>query len=98
MRTLDDIALDRLHGVAVLVRVDFNVPLDDGRVVDDTRLTAALPTLEELRGAGARLVLMSHCGRPKGAPDPRYSLRPVARRLSELIGAEVIPKVNGHAG
>lgn len=89
MRTLDDIALDRLHGVAVLVRVDFNVPLDDGRVVDDTRLTAALPTLEELRGAGARLVLMSHCGRPKGAPDPRYSLRPVARRLSELIGAEV---------
>ena len=65
------------------------MPLADGRVVDDTRLTAAMPTLDELRGAGARLVLMSHCGRPKGVPDPRFSLRPVARRLSELLGAEV---------
>lgn len=89
MRTLEDIQLDRLHGAAVLVRVDFNVPLDDGRVLDDTRLTAALPTLEELRRVGARMVLMSHCGRPKGERDPRYSLRPAARRLSELMGAEV---------
>ena len=89
MRTLDDLAPDSLNGAAVLVRVDFNVPLDEGRVVDDTRLTAAIPTLDELRRAGARLILMSHCGRPKGAPDPSYSLRPVARRLSELLGAEV---------
>ena len=89
MRTLDDFALDQLHGSAVLVRVDFNVPLADGRVLDDTRLTAALPTLDELRRAGARLVLMSHCGRPKGEPDPSYSLRPVARRLGELMDGAV---------
>ncbi len=89
MKTLDDLALDRLQGLAVLVRVDFNVPLDNGRVVDHTRLTAALPTLDELRRAGARLVLMSHCGRPKGEPDPSFSLRPVAQRLSELMKAPV---------
>ena len=74
----------------VLVRVDFNVPLEEGRVADDTRIRAALPTLELLleRGA-AQLVLVSHLGRPKGGPDPQYSLRPVAERLGALVGREV---------
>jgi phosphoglycerate kinase len=87
--TLDDFAEGSLDGVRVFVRVDFNVPLDltekGGRVADDTRLVEALPTLRELAGKGAKLVLASHCGRPKGAPDPRYSLRPVAERLAELL-------------
>jgi phosphoglycerate kinase len=85
--TLDD--LPELAGRRVLVRVDFNVPLEDGRVGDDTRLREALPTITELSGRGARLLLASHLGRPKGAPDPRYSLRPVASRLGELLGAGV---------
>lgn len=85
--TLDD--LGDLDGVPVFVRVDFNVPLEDGRVADDTRLVEALPTLRELRGEGARLVLASHCGRPKGRRDERYSLRPVAERLGELLEAPV---------
>jgi phosphoglycerate kinase len=73
------------------VRVDFNVPLSAaGEVIDATRLEEALPTLRELAAAGARLVLASHCGRPKGAPDPRYSLRSVGRKLAELLAAEVV--------
>ena len=87
--TLEDLPLTSLNGVAVLVRVDFNVPLEDGQVADDTRLREALPTLHELRQAGARLVLASHCGRPKGEPDPRYSLRPVADHLAGLLGVPV---------
>lgn len=82
--TLDD--LDDLAGTRVFVRVDFNVPLEGGTVVDDTRIVEALPTLEELVERKARLVLASHCGRPKGQRDPRYSLRPVADRLVELMG------------
>ena len=89
MRTLDDLDLDALRSVVVLVRVDFNTPLADGRVADSARLEAALPTLDELRRAGARLLLASHCGRPKGCFEPRYSLRPVAQALSELIGQPV---------
>jgi phosphoglycerate kinase len=73
-----------LDGQRALVRVDFNVPLDGGRVTDDTRLVAALPTLEHLARAGARIVLLSHLGRPKGAPEAKYSLAPVAKRLGEL--------------
>ena len=78
-----------VRGKRALVRVDFNVPLEGDRITDDTRITAALPTIEALRGAGASVVLMSHLGRPKGKPDPRYSLAPVARHLGELLGASV---------
>jgi phosphoglycerate kinase len=76
-------------GRRVLVRVDLNVPLDGGRVADDTRIRAALPTIELLRERGAAVVLVSHLGRPKGRVDPALSMRPVGERLSELLGAEV---------
>ena len=83
--TLDDLGSAALDNRRVLVRVDFNVPLDGESVVDDTRLVEALPTLRELLAARARVILASHCGRPKGERDERYSLRPVARRLRELL-------------
>jgi len=94
VRTLRD--LPDLTGRRVLVRVDFNVPLDGDRVADDTRIRAALPTLKELRERGASLVLLSHLGRPKDR-EPELSLRPAAERLGELIGArvELVPAVRG---
>jgi phosphoglycerate kinase len=73
----------------VLVRVDFNVPLDKGQVTDDRRIRAALPTLNYLLDHGASLVLMSHLGRPKDGPDPKFAMDPVAERLSELLGRPV---------
>ncbi|MEM7147037.1 MAG: phosphoglycerate kinase [Verrucomicrobiota bacterium] len=77
-------------GKRVLVRVDFNVPLDEaGKITDDTRIRAALPTIEFLSEAGAKVVLMSHLGRPKGERKPEFSLKPVAERLGELISAKV---------
>jgi phosphoglycerate kinase len=87
MKTIDD--LGDLRGTRVLVRSDFNVPLDGTTITDDGRIRAALPTLTALLDAGARVVVTAHLGRPKGAPEAKYSLAPVAARLSELLGRPV---------
>ncbi|WP_309128605.1 phosphoglycerate kinase [Microbacterium sp.] len=87
LRTLD--SLGSLEGKRVIVRCDLNVPLRDGVITDDGRVRASLPTLNALINAGARVVVCSHLGRPDGAPDPQYSLEPVAQRLSELLGKPV---------
>jgi phosphoglycerate kinase len=88
-RTLESLEPAALEGRRALVRVDFNVPIKDGRVTDDTRIRAALPTIKYLRDKGARVVLLSHLGRPKGGPDPAYSMQPVVRELEKILGAPV---------
>ncbi|MGI5244338.1 phosphoglycerate kinase [Dactylosporangium sp. CA-139066] len=90
MKTLDDLLSEGVAGRRVLVRADLNVPLDGDKITDDGRIRAVLPTLNALREAGAaKITVMSHLGRPKGAPDPKYTLAPVAARLGELLGAPV---------
>ena len=88
-RALSDLPKEALDGKRALVRVDFNVPLKNGAVSDDTRIRAALPTIKYLRDGGARVVLLSHLGRPKGGPDPQYSLTQVVPTLEKLLGAPV---------
>ena len=89
-RTVRDLSNDELRGKRALVRADFNVPLDDNcEITDDTRIRAALPTLRLLMDRGARPIVLSHLGRPKGKPTQKYSLQPVGKRLEELIGKRV---------
>jgi len=88
-RALSDLPKEALDGRRALVRVDFNVPLKNGTVTDDTRIRAALPTIKYLREGGARVVLLSHLGRPKAGPDPQYSLKQVVPTLEQLLGAPV---------
>ena len=87
MKSLED--LGELRGRRVLVRCDLNVPLDGDTITDDGRIKASLPTLDQLREAGAKVVVLAHLGRPKGEVNPKYSLAPVATRLSELLGTPV---------
>lgn len=87
LRTIE--SLGSLSGKRVIVRCDLNVPLEDGRITDDGRVRASLPTLNQLISQGARVVVVSHLGRPEGEPNPKYSLEPVARRLGELLDRPV---------
>ena len=89
MKTLADLIDEGVAGRTVLVRSDLNVPLDGSTITDDGRIRASVPTISELSGAGAQVVVMAHLGRPKGGPDPQFSLAPVAARLGELLGAPV---------
>ncbi|MCI2418556.1 phosphoglycerate kinase [Saccharopolyspora sp. K220] len=89
MKNLDDLLSEGVRGRRVLVRADLNVPLDGEKITDDGRVRASLPTIRKLSDAGARVVVTAHLGRPKGEPDPKFSLAPVAGRLGELLGADV---------
>ncbi|MEP6797682.1 MAG: phosphoglycerate kinase, partial [Lapillicoccus sp.] len=90
MKTIADLlSAGDLHGQRVLVRSDLNVPLDGEKITDDGRIRASVPTIRSLAEAGARVIVCAHLGRPKGAPDPAYSLAPVAARLGELLGRPV---------
>lgn len=89
MRTLDELLATQVAGSAILVRSDLNVPLEGGRISDDGRIRASLPTIRALSDAGAKVVVCAHLGRPKGRPDPAYSLRPVADRLGDLMARPV---------
>ena len=89
MKTLDDLLAEGVSGRYVLLRADLNVPLDGDTITDDGRIRASLPTISKLVEAGARVVVAAHLGRPKGAPEPKFSLKPVAARLGELLDATV---------
>ncbi len=89
MKTLDDLLAEGVSGRRVLLRADLNVPLDGDTITDDGRIRASLPTITKLVDGGARVVVTAHLGRPKGEPDPKYSLAPVAARLNELLDATV---------
>ncbi|MBK3547362.1 phosphoglycerate kinase [Streptomyces rubiginosohelvolus] len=89
MKTIDELLAEGVAGKRVFVRADLNVPLDGTTITDDGRIRAVLPTVAKLAEAGARVVVASHLGRPKGAPDPAFSLAPAAARLGELLGADV---------
>lgn len=89
MKSFATLDQGNFKGKRVLVRVDFNVPMDGARVTDDLRIRESVPTIEKLRRGGARIILCSHLGRPKGKPDPQFSLRPVAERLGQLLGRSV---------
>ncbi|MFI2510738.1 phosphoglycerate kinase [Streptomyces sp. NPDC018972] len=89
MKTIDELLSEGVAGKRVFVRADLNVPLDGTTITDDGRIRAVLPTVKALAEAGARVVVASHLGRPKGAPDPAFSLAPAAARLGELLGADV---------
>ncbi|MFF4083072.1 phosphoglycerate kinase [Streptomyces sp. NPDC001777] len=89
MKTIDQLLTEGVTGKRVFVRADLNVPLSGTTITDDGRIRAVQPTVEKLAAAGARVVVASHLGRPKGAPDPAFSLAPAAARLGELIGADV---------
>ncbi|XCM32860.1 phosphoglycerate kinase [Streptomyces parvus] len=90
MKTIDELLAEGVAGKRVFVRADLNVPLDGTTITDDGRIRAVLPTIAKLAEAGARVVVASHLGRPKGAPDPAFSLAPAAARLGELLGADVV--------
>ncbi|MXM63053.1 phosphoglycerate kinase [Streptomyces sp. HUCO-GS316] len=90
MKTIDQLLSEGVEGKRVFVRADLNVPLDSGTITDDGRIRAVLPTVKALVAAGARVVVASHLGRPKGAPDAAFSLAPVASRLGELLGSGVV--------
>ncbi|MFB7309101.1 phosphoglycerate kinase [Streptomyces sp. NPDC056192] len=89
MKTIDELLAEGVTGKRVFVRADLNVPLSGTTITDDGRIRAVQPTVEKLAAAGARVIVASHLGRPKGAPDPAFSLAPAAARLGELIGADV---------
>ncbi|TKA10775.1 phosphoglycerate kinase [Actinacidiphila oryziradicis] len=89
MKTIDDLLQEGVSGKRVFVRADLNVPLSGDTITDDGRIRAAVPTITKLAAAGAKVIVASHLGRPKGAPDPQFSLAPVAKRLGELLASSV---------